>query len=195
MKYIIPLNNFKINKDLYISFINENFLYNADLTDLQKRKKWHNNINVTTEIRNSVGPISNYLKDVILVLTLFPKYNIKIHSDGAGTNPENTYNVSINIPILNCTNKTKTIFWDFPDERKIEYIHHENLGTRQIVNQEDLIKKQEYIFKNTAALFRNEYPHSVENDCEDLRLMLSWRFKPKYSWDNALELCKHFHLT
>lgn len=195
MKYIISLNNFKIKKKLYTSFINENFLQTADLEDLQKRKKWHNNIDVTNEIRDSIGPISNHLKDVILILSLFPKHNINIHADGAGINPKNTYNVSINIPVLNCTEKTRTIFWDFPDERKIEYIHHEKLGTRQIVDQAQLVKKQEYTFKNTAVLFRNEYPHSVENDCEDLRLMLSWRFKPEYSWDNALELCKQFCLT
>jgi len=195
MKYIIPLNNFKIDKALYKSFIDTNFLNSADLKLLKEKKRWHNNFNVSDDIKKSVGPISNHLKDVILILSLFPKYNIKVHADGAGTALNNTYNVSINIPIENCTEKTKTVFWDFPDERPIEYIHHEKLGTRQIVNQEQLERKQEYIFKDTAVLFRNEYPHSVENECDDLRLMLSWRFKPEYSWNQAFELCKHYGLT
>lgn len=194
MKYIIPLPNLNIDKPLLKSFINKNFLNYADLELLRSKKKWHNNIPVTEEIKESFGGISNHLKDVILVLSLFPKFNIKVHADGAGTCADNTYDVSVNIPIENCTDKTKTVFWDFKDEREMKYIHHENLGTRQIVNQDQLIRKQEYVFKDTAVLFRNEYPHSVENECEDLRLMLSWRFKPEYSWDQAAELCRSHHL-
>ena len=106
-----------------------------------------------------------------------------------------TYNVSINIPVKNCTPKTKTIFWDFPDEREIKYIHHEKLGTRQIIDKDQLERKFEYVFDDTAVLFRNEYPHSVENESADLRLMLSWRFKPEYSWDQAQELCERHFLT
>ena len=43
-------------------------------------------------------------------------------------------------------------------------------------------------------MLRNEYPHSVSNKCKDLRLMLSWRFKPEYSWKEAIEICKDLKL-
>ena len=87
-----------------------------------------------------------------------------------------------------------TKFWDFEDERKIEYVHYENLGTRDIVDKDKLVLKQSYVFNDEAVLFRNEYPHSVDNECEDLRLMLSWRFNPEYSWEEAHQLCKDYHL-
>ena len=77
MKYIIPLPNLNIDKPLLKSFINKNFLNYADLELLRSKKKWHNNIPVTEEIKESFGGISNHLKDVILVLSLFPKFNIK----------------------------------------------------------------------------------------------------------------------
>ena len=34
----------------------------------------------------------------------------------------------------------------------------------------------------------------VENKCKDLRLMLSWRFKPEYSWEESIEICKQYNL-
>ena len=39
MKYIIPLNNYKIDKALYKSFIDTNFLNNADLKLLKEKNQ------------------------------------------------------------------------------------------------------------------------------------------------------------
>lgn len=191
MKYIVPL-NINYDKRLCESFILQNHL---DFQQLQKTQKWHNNVAVNNTLREHFGDITNYLKDVVLILTLFPGKQIKIHADGAGTKLDNTYNVSINIPVRNCDNKTVTVFWDFEDERPIEYIHHEKLGTREIVDKEQLVRRQEYVFKDQAVLFRNEYPHSVENANDSLRLMLSWRFKPEYSWDQAIDICKELGIA
>lgn len=190
MKYIVPL-KIDYDKKLCKKFINSSGL---NFLELEKNQKWHNNVNITDDLKKHFGEISNYLKDKILILTLFPDKQIKIHADGAGTTKDNTYNVSINFPVENCTKDTITHFWDFEDEREIRYIHHEKLGTREIIDKDLLMLKQNYVFRNKAALFRNEYPHSVSNKCKDLRLMLSWRFKPEYSWKEAIEICKDLKL-
>jgi len=188
MKYIVPL-KIDYDKKQFLEFINRK---NLDYDTLAKKKQWHNNFPVE---ELNIGPIQQYMKDVVLILSLFPKYQIPIHADGAGTRLDNTYNVSINFPVHNCTEETVTHFWDFEDGREIKYIHHENLGTREIVDKDQLVIGQNYIFRDTPVLFRNEYPHSVSNICNDLRLMLSWRFKPEYSWEQAVQLCEQHHLT
>ena len=190
MKYIQEL-NLDFDKTICKKFIQESSI---DFEKIKQKNKWHNNVLVTQELTDHIGPITQHLKDCVLILTLFPINGINIHADGAATRLDNTYNVSINIPVENCTEDTKTYFWDFDDERSIEYIHLEDLGTRDIVDKSQLKKKYEYIFKDTAVLFRNEYPHSVENKCKDLRLMLSWRFKPEYSWEESIEICKQYNL-
>jgi hypothetical protein len=192
MKYIRELKHLNYSKTLCEEFIKN---ANLDYKALEKTKQWHNNVDATARLIGHFGSITEHLKDKVLILSLFPGKQINIHADGAGTKLDNTYNVSINIPVKNCTPKTKTIFWDFPDEREIKYIHHEKLGTRQIIDKDQLERKFEYVFDDTAVLFRNEYPHSVENESADLRLMLSWRFKPEYSWDQAQELCERHFLT
>lgn len=183
MKYIVEL-NLDYDKNQFLEFINRKSL---DYEFMAEQAKWFNNFPIE---ELDIGPIMNYLKDVVLVMSLFPKYQVRIHADGAGTRLDNTYNVSINFPVKNCTEETKTHFWDFEDNRPIKYIHHENIGVREIIDKDQLVLKQTYIFKDKPALFRNEYPHSVENDCNDLRLMLSWRFKPEYSWSDAIKICK-----
>lgn len=190
MKYIAEL-NLDYDKKFCEQFISQS---NLNLIELEKTQRWHNNVTVNDLLKTHFGSVTNYLKDVILVLTLFPNKQINIHADGAGTSYDNTYNVSINIPVRNCNNTTKTIFWDFSDESPIEYIHYEKLGTRDIVNKDRLVRAQEYIFKDKAVLFRNEYPHSVENQNNKLRVMLSWRFKSEYSWKDALEICNDLKL-
>ena len=50
-----------------------------DFLELEKNQKWHNNVNITDDLKKHFGEISNYLKDKILILTLFPDKQIKIH--------------------------------------------------------------------------------------------------------------------
>ena len=189
-KYLIEL-DLDYDKKFCESFILQNHL---DFQKLKKTKKWHNNIPINLALKEHFGPITKYLKDEILVLTLFPGVDIPIHADGAGTRKENTYNVSINIPVRNCNKRTQTIFWDFENNDSIEYIHYEDLGTRDIVNKQNLTKHLSYSFCDKPALFRNEYPHSVENQNDKLRLMLSWRFLPHYTWNDVVEICEKYNL-
>lgn len=193
MKYIVPLKGFRIPKDFYYEYINENFLKNADLDLLKRMKRWNNHIPVSKKLICTIGPISEYLRDMVLVLNVFPKYNIPIHADGKADTPENTYNVSINIPVKNCDERVVTHFWDFEDNRDLEYIYL-NIPARDIVDKSDLVIKESFVMKDHAVLFRNEWPHSVDNNSDDLRIGLSWRFKPGISWEEAIKLCEEHGL-
>lgn len=188
-KYTVPLTGLNLLKPI-TERIATGFVESNDLDALAARKKWHNNIPLDDDMRDQIGPMAEYLKDEILVLTIFPSLNINIHADGAGTRPENTYNVSINIPVYNCTTQTVTQFWDFPDQRPIDYVHYEKMGTRDIVDKDQLVRAHAFSLTDTPVLFRNEYPHSVENDFDQLRVLLSWRFLPDVTWEQATDLCR-----
>ena len=160
MKYIVPL-KIDYDKKLCKEFINSSDL---NFLELEKNQKWHNNVSITADLKKHFGEISNYLKDKILILTLFPDKQIKIHADGAGTTKDNTYNVSINFPVENCTKDTITHFWDFEDEREIRYIHHEKLGTREIIDKDLLMLKQNYVFRNKDSNLYTNRLYQVYRD-------------------------------
>lgn len=190
---VVPLSGLKLDMSNLTTLIDD-FWQSHDYDDLRSRKKWHNNIPVSDKLKRDIGPLATYLKEQILVVTVFPSMDINIHADGAGTKPDNTYNVSINIPVENCTTNTKTAFWTFPDNRPIEYVHYEKLGTRGIKDKEQLIKLCEFSMTDTPVLFRNEFPHSVENKFDGPRTMLSWRFRSDYSWSDAYNICADLEL-
>ena len=190
-KYFQPL-NLNVCKPLYNELF-ANFFASADYDQLVNTNKWHNNVPVTDAIRADVGGISQYLKDELLLVSVFPNKSINIHADGAGTVVENTYRASINIPIWNCTDQTVTYFWDFPDQRELAYINMDKLGVRDIPDKDQLIKMCATTMQQ-PVLFRNEYPHSVENAATEIRYVVSWRFRPEIDWEQAAHLCGQYGL-
>ena len=69
MKYIRELKHLNYSKTLCEEFIkNANLDYNA----LEKTKQWHNNVDVTPSLIGHFGSITEHLKDVVLILSLFP---------------------------------------------------------------------------------------------------------------------------
>jgi len=189
MKYIAELN---LNFDK--EFCKQWILQSPLKLDDREIKRWFKNVPVDDALKNHFGPITDYLNDVVMIATMFPNVDTNLHADGAGTNTHNTYRVALNIPVSNCNETTKTIFWDFEDGRPIEYISYEQYGVRDIADKDNLIRAQEYVLKDKAVIFRNEYPHSVENNNEEVRQLLSWRFKPGYSWQQAIEICNKLEL-
>lgn len=189
MKYIAEL-NLDFDKKFCEQWISQSPLKLDD----REIKRWFKNVPVDDALKNHFGPITDYLNDVVMIATMFPKVDTSLHADGAGTNVDNTYQVALNVPVRNCNSTTKTIFWDFEDERPIKYVSHENWGVREIVDKDQLIRVQEYVLEHKAVLFRNEYPHSVENNNEGVRQILSWRFKPGYSWEQVIEICRKLEL-
>lgn len=187
MKYTVTLSKLKFLESFKTSVLNR-FLQQYNLQELEKNDSWWNNFLLNNDEIQATYPLSQYLNDRVMVLTVFNSSKIKIHADGIKNN------AAIQIPIYGCTTKTVTHFYEYNDGTPPEFKWHPKIGAREVLYKEKLVVSHSFSVTDTPILFRSNWPHSVTNNYNKTRVMFSWRFKPEYSWDDAVEICHSLKL-
>lgn len=187
--YVKTLSRLNINKEI----VNKNFdkfLKEYSLDNLKSKNAWWNMIEIEDPKNILVNVnIAEHMSNSIMVVTLFPRQSVNAHIDFS-----DNY-AAINIPFANCNDQTVTHFYEHPDNQT-RFVCRDDfkLGARQLIDIDKLINTFSFSLTKYSVLFRPDKPHSISNNGDKVRIMLSWRFKPEYSWDQAVELCKNYHL-
>lgn len=98
---------------------------------------------------------------------------------------------SINIPLLNCDEKTHTVFY-----KEIATTESaERFGAISLLNHDSVVEDRRYSFHSSDSrpiLFNSSHWHSVINTTEgdSARVMFTWRFKT--SWSDTYNKMKAF---
>ncbi len=183
--YIKTLLSLEINKNS-LEKIYSKFLQKFSLEDLSKVGSWWNMIDVIDTVDILLdNSLHQYLRENIMVATIFPKQSVRPHIDLSDNS------AAINIPFLNCNTNTITTFYEHPENKTMFRPRPDVFKlARQLVKLNELTPKFNFSLTDCPVLFRTDKPHSVVNNGDDLRVMLSWRFKEIYSWEDAVEICK-----
>ena len=144
------------------------------------------NVELTEKERFMAGPIAEYLKTKVMVVFILGQESVPIHADGVGSD------VAIQIPFIGCNEETQTHFYDYDDGTSIELAIHENVASREVLHQEKLKRVQTYSMLQNPVLFRSGWAHDVTSTSKDIRVIYSWRFKEKYTWEDTKEICKQY---
>jgi len=155
---------------------------------------WHITIDPENLIEHFY-PLSQYLhQSAVCIFTQTARKQIGIHADGSHDIPERCYSASLNIPISGCTEKTKTIFWKFEDNRKIDYQIVEKRNYMWVKDWEEMVPDYTFSLIDKPVIIKSSSAHSVQSDYDEERVLISWRFDPKYSWDDVNNICKKLNL-
>ena len=117
------------------------------------------------------------------------KMFVPIHMDGKLSDPEHDYNAAINIPVIGCDHKCLTNFWYAP-----EGFEYEEKPQARIYKSGLLENAVEYCMTDQPILFNTKQLHSTANynTWERERCIISWRFKPHVSWNDAKDMLDKF---
>lgn len=117
------------------------------------------------------------------------KMFVPIHMDGKDTEPEHDYNAAINMPVIGCDHKCLTNFWYAPDG-----FEYEEKAYARIYQSGFLESAVEYCMSDQPILFNPKELHSTANynDWEKERCIISWKFKPYISWNDAKDMLREF---
>lgn len=108
-----------------------------------------------------------------------------IHRDGGDVMK---WYAQINLPVYNCNENSKTIFWDTNGEYK------DLRGFKSTMLKEGNLKKSiEFAMTDKPVLFNSRKYHSVDlPDLKVERASFTIRFKEEYSWEDAKKLCGEY---
>jgi len=108
-----------------------------------------------------------------------------IHRDGGDVMK---WYAQINLPVYNCNENSKTIFWDTVGEYK------DLPGFKSTMLKEGNLKKSiEFAMTDKPVLFNSRKYHSVDlPDLKVERASFTIRFKEEYSWEDAKKLCGEY---
>lgn len=183
--YAIQLNNLHFSKEWKVDFWSRFSILYPDWTKgTGFRTK---NIDLTDKEIISAGPISQYLKNKIMVVLIHAIDHAPIHADGVGSD------VAIQIPFIGCNDQTQTNFYEYEDGKDLEMVFHPKIGAREILHKEKLKRVQTYSMLDKPVLFRSGWAHDVTSTYQEKRIIYSWRFKEKYSWEEAKEICEKYY--
>lgn len=137
----------------------------------------------------------DFLSEHLLVFRLPPQLVTPIHTDGivndsAGTEQLRAWrrHFSLNIPIKNCDELTKTEFFKVQENSMFE---DQPTNTTWLKAGELAEKIGEYCLKDNPVLMNPQIPHKITNYSRDIyRISVSWTIKPDWSWE---QLIKHFY--
>ena len=101
-------------------------------------------------------------------------------------------------PALNCTPDTITVWYECLQNGERIYSH----GKQDVVITDQSLVLNEidrWVFdtdKFNAIVFKHDDWHTVYNNDKsgDTRMLLQWRFKPEFSW-NDIKMILHNHCT
>lgn len=117
------------------------------------------------------------------------KMFVPIHIDGKDSIPGSDFKAAINMPVIGCDHKCLTNFWYAPDGYK-----YEEKAQARIYQSGFLENAVEYCMTDQPILFNTKELHSTANynDWERERCIISWRFKPYVSWNDAKDMLGEF---
>jgi hypothetical protein len=141
----------------------------------------------TKTFRDAINKITSWDNIHAIALASTKRHSfLPIHTDYHDiTTRETVY--ALNIPIYNCDN-TYVIFYRLINENILVKPEYQNHGPGEDYckyNASD-VKEIEKFYLKTAAFFNTQVPHSVVNNTNESRIVLSIRFKSK------LEIFKDF---
>jgi hypothetical protein len=125
--------------------------------------------------------------DVLFFCLGKDQVGLPTHKDGCPTNP---YSAAVNLPILNCDHRTETLFLRGPDHVPI----YSKVGARFPISELEVVERHAFHNDDGFFLFSSGTWHKVRqhSDFSDERVMMSWRFKPGVSWNEALRRMQKF---
>lgn len=187
--YAISLDRLVYNK-IALDKVFENFTKKYSLKELEYNESWWNMLKIdNSQNILDTNELLPYLSDYIMVVTMFPKHYVKPHIDKS-----DNY-AAINFPFLNCNNSTVTTFYEHPNnETRYQFRPDYGPTARQLLDTELLNPVYAFSLDDTPVLFHTNKPHSVINNSDSLRVMISWRFKENVSWNDAKQLCLDYKL-
>lgn len=188
-EYIKTLHHLQVNKKIiqknYSNFLEKNPKH------LENKNDWWGMVDVEDSknlILNKIDFVP-YMAENIMIVTMFPQNYVPPHIDFSDNH------AAINIPFLNCNKHTVTSFYEYPNNiTKFLPRDDVRVGARQLIDTEEIVNTFNFSLTNFPILFRTDKPHSVRNNGNKLRVMLSWRFKQDYNWNDAVEICKMYNL-
>lgn len=183
-KYVRSLLNLSINYNQVSNFVTRN-MNNKLLDNTHSYYNWWKMF-IPDEDEINIVPVQlrPYLRENIMLTVMLGHQKIKPHVDMTDNF------VAINIPYQNCNSNTITTFYEYPnDELIFQYRPDYSPMAKELLEIEKLIPKYSFSLHNHPVLFRTHYPHSVLNTSNDVRIMISWRFKTQYDWADAIDIC------
>lgn len=185
--YIIPLIYPEWNQDKIVEGFKRDY---AERNRLIFYPHWY----VNEELKQIVPKhVVDHMMDKPLVIHYHKerptKMFVPIHIDGKFSNPEHDYNAAINIPVIGCDHKCLTNFWYAPNGYQ-----YEEKPQARIYQSGFLENAVEYCMTDQPILFNTKQLHSTANynTWERERCIISWRFKPYISWNDAKDMLREF---
>ena len=117
------------------------------------------------------------------------KMFVPIHIDGKINTSGCDFNAAINIPVIGCDHKCLTNFWYAPNGYE-----YEEKAQARIYQSGFLENAVEYCMTDQPILFNTKQLHSTANynTWERERCIISWRFKPYISWNDAKDMLTEY---
>lgn len=140
-----------------------------------------------------------YLRDELVVLkSSAERQDYLLHIDYDEENKDMPVTGSFTWPALNCTPDTITVWYECLQNGERIYSH----GKQDVVITDQSLVLNEidrWVFdtdKFNAIVFKHDDWHTVYNNDKsgDTRMLLQWRFKPEFSW-NDIKMILHNHCT
>ena len=202
-KCIVPIGNYANMKEVAPRIVKE-FIANSENPHLSAKMNYFGANFHWTDFKTELQPIydefGEYLCEHLFLLTSNrsrPEYLVHIDYDHVHTDLPVVG--SFTWPVLNCNSNTITIWYECELDNKKIYEY----GRQDVVITDPNIKMQEidrYYFdteKWNAVILKHNDWHTLYNqqNVEENRMLLQWRFKPNLSWEEITNLTKRLQQT
>lgn len=185
--YIVPLKYPEWNQELLIKGFKRDY---SERNRLTFYPYWDVNEELRKVVPKSVVEHMHHKPLVVHYHRERPtKMFVPIHIDGKDSIPQDDYNAAIQLPIIGCDHKCLTNFWYAPDGFEYEELTH-----ARIYKSGFLENAVEYCMTDQPLLFNTKQLHSTANynKWERERCIISWRFKPYITWNDAKDMLSEF---